>query len=93
MCGNLNFIYLPATINATHMSAKKILFYLIFFVIIFLHIDRLKAQSTYELNSGWKCLKAAGANASGEQISTANFFNQRLAKCHSAWYGTNHPAQ
>ena len=44
-------------------------------IILFLAfaIQEVSAQSSYELNSGWHCDKAANVNSNGQVISSAGF--------------------
>jgi mannosylglycoprotein endo-beta-mannosidase len=54
------------------MSVKYPAFCVVFLACL-LSFQFAVAQTTYELNSGWKCQKAGDVNAGGKQISTSDF--------------------
>jgi mannosylglycoprotein endo-beta-mannosidase len=57
----------------TRISSFKRSTFLFLTILYLLSCFNASAQSTYELNSGWKCIKLADAHADGIQISKNDF--------------------
>jgi len=70
----LYFIHVKYNILTSIMLIKKIpSAFTAFLLLVSLFQTKAKAQAQYELNTGWKCDKAADVHTDGTLISKSNF--------------------